>query len=46
MKTLMNVLMLPIIIVGLCGITDAENIVTECGLKRITKKHGQQFSKL
>ena len=29
MKTLMNVLMLPVIILGLCGITDAENIVTD-----------------
>lgn len=29
MKTLMNVLMLPVVIVGLCGITDAENIVTD-----------------
>ncbi len=29
MKTLMNVLMLPVIIAGLCGITDAENIVTD-----------------
>ena len=29
MKTLMNVLILPVVIVGLCGITDAENIVTD-----------------
>ena len=29
MKTLMNVLMLPVVLVGLCGITDAENIVTD-----------------
>ena len=29
MKILMNVLMLPVIIVGLCGITDAENIITD-----------------
>lgn len=29
MKTLMNVLMLPVVIVGLCGITDAEDIVTD-----------------
>ena len=29
MKILMNVLMLPVVIVGLCGITDAENIVTD-----------------
>lgn len=29
MKTLMNVLMLPVVIVGLCGITDAKNIVTD-----------------
>ena len=29
MKTLMNVLMLPMVIVGLCGITNAENIVTD-----------------
>ena len=29
MKTLMNVLMLPVVIVGLCGIADAENIVTD-----------------
>ncbi len=29
MKTLMNVLMLSVVIVGLCGITDAENIVTD-----------------
>ena len=29
MKTLMNVLIFPIVIVGLCGITDAENIVTD-----------------
>ena len=27
MKILMNVLMLSVVIVGLCGITDAENIV-------------------
>ncbi len=27
MKTLVNVLMLPVVIVGLCGVTDAENIV-------------------
>ena len=29
MKTLMNVLMFSVIIVALCGITDAENIVTD-----------------
>ena len=29
MKTLMNMLMLAAVIVGLCGITDAENIVTD-----------------
>ena len=29
MKTLMNVLMLSVVIVGLCGITDAEDIVTD-----------------
>ncbi len=29
MKTLMNVLILPVVIVGLCGITDAENIITD-----------------
>ena len=29
MKTLVNVLMLPVVIVGLCGVTDAENIVTD-----------------
>ena len=29
MKTLLNVLMLPVVIVALCGITDAENIVTD-----------------
>ncbi len=29
MKTLLHVLMLPMLIVGLCGITDAENIVTD-----------------
>jgi len=29
MKTLMNVLMFPVVIVGLCGITNAENIVTD-----------------
>ena len=29
MKTLMNVLIFPIVIVGLCGITDAEDIVTD-----------------
>jgi len=29
MKTFMNVLMIPVVIVGLCSITDAENIVTD-----------------
>ena len=29
MKTLMNLLMLPVVIVGLCGITDARDIVTD-----------------
>ena len=29
MKTLLNVLILPVVIVGFCGITDAENIVTD-----------------
>ncbi len=29
MKTLLNVLMLPVVMVGLCGITAAENIVTD-----------------
>ena len=29
MKTLMTVLILPVVIVGLCGITDAENIVID-----------------
>ena len=29
MKALMNVLMFSVVIVGLCGITDAENIVTD-----------------